>query len=95
MNMYEFICNIYEFLNLVGSYDPCYDPPIHDLICPTRSCLGSRVCLPCIKGVFDVRHRHMWLLIISIFQIITSVNVLCLISVLHRFYLLCPTLTRG
>ena len=46
--MYEFICNIYEFLNLVGSYDPSYDPPIHDLIGPTRSYLGSRVCLPCV-----------------------------------------------
>jgi len=31
MNMYDFICNIYEFLNLVGSYDP----PIHDLIGPS------------------------------------------------------------
>ena len=50
MNIYEFICNIYEFLNLVGSYDPCYDPPIHDLMGPTRSYLGSRVCLPCSGG---------------------------------------------
>lgn len=38
--------NICEFLNLVGSYDPCYDPPIHDLITSIRSCIGSRVWLP-------------------------------------------------
>jgi len=44
MNLYV----IYEFLNLVGSYEPCYDPPIHDLMGPTRSYLGSRVCLPCL-----------------------------------------------
>jgi hypothetical protein len=53
MNMYEFICNIYEFLNLVGSYDPCYDPPIHDLIGVIRSYLGSRVCLPCYIICFN------------------------------------------
>ena len=46
MNMYEFIWNIYEFLNLVGSYYPCYDPLIHNLVGPIRSYLGSRVCLP-------------------------------------------------
>ena len=51
MNMYEFICNIYEFLNLVGSYDPCYNPPIHNLIGPTRSYLGSRVCLPWMRAL--------------------------------------------
>ncbi|AES79292.1 transmembrane protein, putative [Medicago truncatula] len=30
----------------VRSYDPYYDPPIHDLKGSTRSYLGSRVCLP-------------------------------------------------
>jgi len=33
---------IYEFLNLVGSYDP----PIHNLITPPRSCLGSQFQIP-------------------------------------------------
>lgn len=32
---YEYIGNIQEFLNFVGSYDPCYDPPIHDLVMHT------------------------------------------------------------
>jgi len=62
MNMYEFICNIYEFLNLVGSYDPCYDPPIHDLMGPTRSYLGSRVCLPWIHLTIKLRFTTMGVL---------------------------------
>jgi len=34
-------------INLVGSSDPCYDPPIYDAVTLPRSCIGSRFCLPC------------------------------------------------
>jgi len=35
--------NIHEFVRLVGSYDSCYDPPIHDLVTLPQFCIGSRV----------------------------------------------------
>jgi len=42
MHMYESLFNTYEFINLIGSYYPCYNIPIHDLVTPPRSYLWSR-----------------------------------------------------
>ena len=54
-NAYAWIYMQYvlNFFNLVGSYDP----PIHDLVSPTRSYLGSRVCLPCLLGCTSQQKR--------------------------------------
>jgi len=48
-----FLCYSYNFVYLVGSYDPCYDPTIYAFSIPKRSLVESRVWHPWYR----VRHH--------------------------------------